>query len=384
MAFFSRLLLFAIFSAVFLAGIPGPGCGFAAGPDDEQIRKIESRLSQDRKKLHAFDAREKDILETLSELEREVAGKRSSIARLERRIRSEKTEIRRLNRTLGDLEKSLKRTEARLVRKLVTLYRYVRRGYYRTLLEVDSLDDFRRMARYLGIIMREDRETLADLARQQAAWRRRILLTKKALAGKEAVREEEERRLASLREDLEKKVIRLMRVHQEKKFYETGVRELQVAASNLKQTLLDIEKKTAYRQMGSSRFEKFRGRLPYPLEGKIVSGDRVPGAERLKPYKGIFIEGGFGADVRTIFPGRVDFSGRIKGYGDVVIINHGSRFFSISAHLLERKRREGDLLGKGVVIGRVGDAAGSKRGTLYFEIRRGGKALNPLKWLKRR
>jgi septal ring factor EnvC (AmiA/AmiB activator) len=106
------------------------------------------------------------------------------------------------------------------------------------------------------------------------------------------------------------------------------------------------------------------------------------GSEGPKPQKGIFIEGASDAVVKAVFPGRVDFSGRLKGYGEVVIINHGSRFFTISAQLSQRKKKEGDVLEEGETIGLVGINGSSKGGRLYFEIRRAEKNLDPLKWLK--
>ena len=88
------------------------------------------------------------------------------------------------------------------------------------------------------------------------------------------------------------------------------------------------------------------------------------------------------AEVKAIFPGRVEFSGTLKGYGETIIINHGSRFFTISAHLSERKKEAGDPVEGEEVIGIVGGNRPSKGAGIYFEIRRAGKTLAPLKWLK--
>ena len=86
--------------------------------------------------------------------------------------------------------------------------------------------------------------------------------------------------------------------------------------------------------------------------------------------------------MKAIFPGRVDFSGRLKGYGETVIINHGSRYFTVSAYLSERHRKEGDMVKRGEVIGLLGDAGPSEDPQLYFELRRAGTPLNPLNWVK--
>ena len=99
-------------------------------------------------------------------------------------------------------------------------------------------------------------------------------------------------------------------------------------------------------------------------------------------HKGIFIKGPIGAEVKAIFPGRVDFSGWLKGYGQIIVINHGSRFFTLSAQLSERDKEKGDMVKKGDVIGLLGQTGSSLGPSLYFEIRRRGENLNPFDWLK--
>ena len=94
------------------------------------------------------------------------------------------------------------------------------------------------------------------------------------------------------------------------------------------------------------------------------------------------INEGSDTEVKTIFPGRIDFSGRLKGYGEIVIINHGSRFFSISAQLSKRLKKEGEMVEVGDVIGLVEKNEETSKARLYFEIRKGGKSLDPLSWLK--
>jgi septal ring factor EnvC (AmiA/AmiB activator) len=86
--------------------------------------------------------------------------------------------------------------------------------------------------------------------------------------------------------------------------------------------------------------------------------------------------------VRAVFSGRVDYSGKLKGYGEVVIIGHGSRYFSISAHLSERSKEEEELVKGGDVIGWVRAKKESGRPWLYFEMREGEKHLDVLQWLQ--
>jgi len=89
-----------------------------------------------------------------------------------------------------------------------------------------------------------------------------------------------------------------------------------------------------------------------------------------------------GAEVKAVFSGRVDFSGQLKGYGEVIVINHGSRFFTISAYLLQRDKEEGEKVSEGEVIGQMGRTGLLTGPGLYFEIREKGIPLEPLDWLE--
>jgi len=191
--------------------------------------------------------------------------------------------------------------------------------------------------------------------------------------------------LAALKKEVDKKVIQLMRIHEEKEFYKTAARDLARAGPKFKESLVRVKDSSGSPALTlNSDISSLKGKLPVPLDGIVVKGAKLFGSNKVHLEKGIFIRGREGEEVRAILPGRIEFSGRLKGYGQVIIINHGSRFFTISALLARREKQEGDLVKQGEVIGEVGSVKNGIGPSLYFEIRKGGKNLNPLKWLKTR
>ena len=353
-----------------------------SGEKQEQIEKIESQLSSQKGKLRAVYSREKDLLAGLDALEKDVEEKRRSVEDLKRKIRLAAVETRGLKKKLKGTRRASRDAEARLARKLITLYKFARKGYVRLITDVQDMDEFWRRMKYLKAIVKEDRRELARLAQGLSGRQAEVARAKQAVLKKEGMIKKERRQLVSLRKDLEKKALRLMKVHREKEFYETAVTELQLAAKDVRQALFKMEKKEPHRMLQTLSFQDVRGKLPFPLEGKIIRDSKSMAPSRLKLREGIFIEGASDPSVRAIFPGRVDFSGRLSGYGEIVIINHGSRFFTISARLRKRNRKEGDVVTVGEVIGQAGNGGPSPGGRLYFEIRRGVKNLDPLEWLK--
>jgi murein hydrolase activator len=353
----------------------------AKGKQD-QIKEIESKLSREQKKLKSFDFQEKDLLLQLADLEQKVKDVKRSVKTLENAVRHNKIEMEKLQESLAGLEKSLEKAETHVAKRLVALYKYARKGYIKVLANAKDLDQFWQRATYLRAIMEKDRIMLAQLRKQRQLQEVEISRIEQKLIAKEAERNENKTRLLSLKKELEQQVIRLMNVHKEKEFYETAVKELQLAARDLKQALVNIEKKDTHTILESSSFGDSKGKLPFPLKGKIIKADKLSGSNHKQLNKGIFIATISDSKVKAIFPGRVDFSGKLKGYGEVVIINHGSRFFTISAHISSRKKKEGDVVEKGEVIGFLKHSGPSNEARLYFEIRKAGKSLDPLKWLK--
>jgi septal ring factor EnvC (AmiA/AmiB activator) len=337
---------------------------------------------REKKKLRAFDIKEKDILIHLADLEREVEKKRNVIDELEKKIVLAKSDLEELGEKLDGLGRSLEAAEIQLAKRLVALYKYARKGYVKMVATSGNLDQLWHRVKYIKAIVSESRRELVGLADLALKYEKQIMLVQESIAKTEAMKDKKSAHLSSLKKDLDKKVVYLVKIHIEKEFYETIVHELQIAARNLKQTMHDIETKKTYKLPRPSNFADAKGRLPLPLEGRIIRSDKRLGFEGMNLQKGIFIERSCDGKVRAVFSGRVDFSGKLKGYGEVIIINHGSRFFTISANLWQRKKNEGDVVEAGEVIGLAGHIGSSRETRLYFEIRRAGKKVDPLKWLK--
>jgi septal ring factor EnvC (AmiA/AmiB activator) len=127
-----------------------------------------------------------------------------------------------------------------------------------------------------------------------------------------------------------------------------------------------------------------QGRVPAPVDGSVRLGfgrqlDREYGTETL--LNGVEIEAEPGSPVRAVADGRAMFAGWFKGYGRLVILDHGRGHATVSAYLEELDVEAGDLVSAGQVIGSVGETGPMGGPGLYFEIRVGGKPVDPQDWL---
>jgi len=382
---FVRILLFLLLAVGLVFFLPFSWFSLcyarvAADPAEkkQQIEKIEKDLDREREQLLKFDEKEEKLLEELSQLEKEIEEKRKSLKELEEKVSVIKKDLRENQAKVSQTEKSLKALEDRLGKRLGAFYRYAKRGYIRLLATADGLDTLRKRFKYLRALLAVDLTLLQETANLQKEYREEIASVKEKLLALEGFEKEESVRVAAVKEDIDRKVVLLMKTHKEKEFLETGVKELELASQKLKETLIQIEKRDEKRTEIPSDFANARGKLPMPIEGRILR----EGASSQGGLKGITIEGRPGAEVKAVYAGRIDFSGTLKGYGEIVVINHGSRYFTVSAQLAQRKKQEGEMVKSGEVIGSLGKTALAREARLYFEIRKGGGNLDPLRWLK--
>jgi septal ring factor EnvC (AmiA/AmiB activator) len=380
--FIQSLLLFPLL--LFLLTPQFSQAASTSEPDTKkkQIKQIETDLSKEKEQFMKLGIREKDLLGQLAEIEQKIAEKRKFLEEIKEKLRLNQRRLRRQREKVRHLEQSSKAVRERLGKRLTAFYKYAKRGYVHILTTSQDLEQLRKRMKYLQVIMKGDQKLLQQLAEVEQKLNQEIALFEERVGIIDEMKKAESARLSSIKEDQDKKVFLLMKVHSEKEFYETLVKELQQASQNLKETLLDLDRKQKKKKVLPSGFANSKGRLPLPFHGKIIRSHNRWGVDIVKTQKGIFIQGPLGSEVRAVFPGRVDFSGRLKGYGQTIVINHGSRFFTVSAHLSERYKEEGDTVEKGTVIGLLGHTGPFEKPRLYFEIRRAGTPLNPLKWVK--
>ncbi len=125
-----------------------------------------------------------------------------------------------------------------------------------------------------------------------------------------------------------------------------------------------------------------KGRLPRPLPGKLRSGyaGKLPDG---RDSKGWWIEAAAGAEVRAIAHGRVAFADWMRGYGLLLILDHGEGFMSLYAGGDALLAEPGDWIEAGQGVASAGSSGGFPESGVYFELRRAGQALDPAAWLRR-
>jgi septal ring factor EnvC (AmiA/AmiB activator) len=159
----------------------------------------------------------------------------------------------------------------------------------------------------------------------------------------------------------------------------TYLAELQRNETRLKAEIAKAAKRNAVPMDG---IEKQKGRLPWPLEGKILTRYGSPQAGQVS-WKGMVIDASYEEPVKAVYSGTVVFAEYLRGYGLVVLLDHGKGDMTLYGYNQVLMKNEGDKVAAGEVIALAGDTGGQNQPSLYFEIRRNSKTQNPINWLTR-
>lgn len=129
-------------------------------------------------------------------------------------------------------------------------------------------------------------------------------------------------------------------------------------------------------------FAAMKGRLGSPISGSIAARFGAKRGGDGPSWKGMFIKAPEGTEVRSVAVGRVVHSGWMRGFGNLIIIDHGGSYLSIYANNQTLLKRLGDAVRAGEPIASAGNTGGNEESGLYFELRHLGKAFDPASWVK--
>ena len=148
----------------------------------------------------------------------------------------------------------------------------------------------------------------------------------------------------------------------------------------VKTAVLAKLQKKAIMAVDSRPFKSLKGKLPWPVSGKI--GRKFGSFENNIAYDGVFIKAKQGAPIKAVHTGKVVFSDWLRSYGMVLIVDHGFGYLTLYGHNDQLNKKVGSKVSSGEVIAHVGSSGGNQKPGLYFAVRRNGQTTNPAIWLR--
>ncbi|MGP9498159.1 MULTISPECIES: murein hydrolase activator EnvC family protein [unclassified Halomonas] len=342
----------------------------------QEIESLTQRLSTTGE---ARDSAERE----LREVETELADTHQRLDALQAERRQLDDEMNQLRQHRDRLEDEQASQYAALSQQLAALYRLGPTPQLKLLLNQGDPAELDRMQAYLNRFTRARNERLADIARLDTA-----------LADTEQALNERQTRLASVATELDAQRVRLAERTSDRRNvvatlddrYGSEADRLADLNDNREQAerkLREIQEELARLDAPtpSTQITRTQGDLPWPVQGAITTTfNRRDGVH----YNGIVIQASAGTQVNAVHTGRVVFADWMRGFGNLLIIDHGDQIMTLYAHLQQFSVRPGQQVSRGDEIGRVGDSGGQSSNALYFEVRQSGKPINPQRWIARR
>ncbi|MBL9038836.1 MAG: peptidoglycan DD-metalloendopeptidase family protein [Archangium sp.] len=350
----------------------------ATDVEDERA-DVQERLDAERTAFDALKAQRQSVLtwlDTLERLSRESTARAQALERDVARLTAQVTAAKRE----GDaLQVALREHERRLAPQVVALYRLQRHDTVASVLSAADFAALVKRDRALKTLVRRDVEAFDDVA-ISARHHRRLLrrierfeasarTQAKALAVEHAVARSRLTRFNELVASLQAEQNTKSRV----------IAELEANERELAAMVAELSTATT-----ASGFRSKKGHMPMPTTGLVEVGyGKVinPRFNTVTVQKGIDVRAAAGTPVVAVAQGTVAFAGWLKGYGNVVIVDHGSGYHSLYAHLASAAVEVGNAVEEGEQLGDVGDTGSLKGNYLYFEIRKQGQAVDPQPWL---
>lgn len=367
---------------------PASASGTAANATDADEASLAARLAKVREDLAAAEkeraqragAVERSLGE-LRKVEGEIAARNRKLRELVEETAAADARLTELLAERARQETLLSAQKASLAALLRSTYALGRLDTLKLVLAQDQLADTGRLLAYQQQLQRTRVERIATvngLLKSLAALQEDTQLARTALEAARAaeaeqlaalqdVRRQRANVLAQLRRDLAQAQARVDAL-------ETDRADLEGLLAQLREVIGDVPA-----LLPEDRpFADLKGRLPRPLAGRVLLGF---GQEHLgRASAGVRIEAARGAQVRAVARGRVAFADWLRGYGQLLILDHGDGYMSLYGRCDSLLASEGEWVDAGAVVALAGDSGGAAATGLYFELRRNGQALDPAAW----
>ncbi|MBN2644330.1 MAG: peptidoglycan DD-metalloendopeptidase family protein [Desulfuromonadaceae bacterium] len=367
--------------------------GFLAAPVrgddlDDKRRKLEQLQQQIRStsgKLSQAREEERSVLDELETLEQQMdrsnaalKNASSELSELRKQIDQSRSDIDRYQRILG-------RCQADVEKRLRVLYTSGDITTLRLIFSTKSPLLMAENADFLSRITSHDKALLLNYREQLNQIRTSRLELEQHLAQQQQILQDRQQHKQQLAESSQRKKTLIRKIRTDKVALNQALQQLEERSQGMENLVKQLEEQSRQLYTPSGvHFSAMRGKLPWPTSGAVRSEF---GTHRHQQFgakvksNGLEIAAVPGTPILAVWPGKVAFAAPFKGYGNLLILDHGNQYYSLYAQARQLKCQTGDLVDKGAVVAIAGF---EQRDSYYFEIRQAGTPVNPRQWLQPR
>jgi septal ring factor EnvC (AmiA/AmiB activator) len=372
-------------------------------PRDE-LKGVKQEIKAKKKLLSKTRKVEAVVSVELQEINRNLVQKESDLDRLGRDLKAVESSLGRTGSEILRVTDEANRKKQEIERRLASLYKAGELGALRMFFSAESFPQMAENIRYMRSILENDKKIFSEYNQQIEELRKLKADLERDAAKKAHIKDGIAAKKLEIEREKSKKAAFLVQVRQDRTTYEKSLKELQANAARLQTMMARLEalsrrKLSARHEKPGSKlkplaelppvpdrgFASQKGRMSLPVRGEIVETygkHKHPDFDSYTFSKGLSISAGSGSDIKSIYDGSVIFADYFKGYGNMIIIDHGGGYFSLYAHAARILKKVGAEIARNETVATVGDSDSSRGPLLYFEIRHQGKPVDPAGWVR--
>ena len=351
----------------------------------KKLQLLQSQIETVRKEINSMQGQHDSLQDELQKTEKQIGSVSAELRRLDTsaEVVQQKTGELQQQRVLEELR--LDDMRARLAEEMQVAYMAGRQQRIKLLLSQEEPASVGRTLVYHGYFARARSERMQQLqaslqqlrdieqalAEQQSETMR---LRQQQLEKSASLRQQQDSRrgiLAELKAQMQARTTRLGTLEQDQQRLQKLVQSLTLALQEMPR---DKEEYASLRQL--------KGKLRWPVAGRITQSFGAREAQGTLKTRGVRIATRAGADVQAIARGRIAFSDWLRGFGLLLIIDHGEGYMSLYGQNRSLYKDVGEWVERGEIIAAAGDSGGQASAALYLELRKNGKPFNPAPWFK--
>jgi septal ring factor EnvC (AmiA/AmiB activator) len=377
-----------------VACIIASNSGFASQQEElENLRQRISALQQDFDKTNESKA---EATDALRESERNISSSNRKIYELAQQQNSASQVLGKLQQQSAQLNKEMQNEQFQLSKLLYQQYLGGKQEYLKLLLNNHDPNQVARELQYFDYIARDRADLIKSIRVKLHKFQ--VISDQAQQKSKEiSALQNEERKLRQHLENekrlrqqtLAKFAIQLKQQHREIGRLQRDENRLSQLVIKLAKMLSPASKSQVPRDklpeslFDGKPFAALKGKLYLPVKGNITNkfGALRPDSRVL--WKGLFVRSAANQPVKSVAAGRVVFADWLRGFGNLIIVDHGNGYMSLYGNNETLFKQVGDTLHSGEIIASIGNSGGNDESGLYFELRHEGIPFDPLKWISR-
>lgn len=348
--------------------------------NDSEVQAIQSALEQLEKEKKKKEQRRARLFLDLQKQEEAIARIAKKINQLSIQIQTNRSETEQLRLEAKNLQSAIKEQQVALSAQIKSAYASGDNDLTKMLFNQDQAGDVERMLTYYQYFYQQRKinidkfKTLfAELKQVETA------LHQKQTELSQIVSKQESEQIDLQTQQASRKLA-LQAIERDIKGDESKIAQLKADEQRLVDAINAAQEAASSQKIELNGLRKQKGQLLAPASGKLRRLFATRRQGQLK-WKGIIINGEAGSPIQSIHTGKVLYSGWLRGFGLVLVVDHGLGFMSVYGHNQALLKEPGDYVRRGETIALMGQSGGQTRPNLYFELRNKGVPVNPTAWL---